>query len=560
MSPEVTVLMSVYNGELFLRESIESILNQTFNDFEYLIINDGSTDSSKDIIESYNDSRIVLYNNEKNRGLTKSLNIGIHRARGVYIARQDADDVSHPERLGKEVQFLSGKPQYAAVGCCINIIDKKSRIKGSIHKPISNDVIHDILKRNNCIAHGSVLIKKRCLFEVDLYDESLGAAQDYDLFMRLSEKYKLANLPDLLYSWRNQSGNVSAKNRQLQNLCVKIAQDKSWRRKRGTFENLNSKETNPTSNPKPLFSLLMANYNNADFIREAIQSVIDQKFKDWELIIVDDFSEDISVQIIMEFLDNKRIRFTRNKQNIGYIATLEKLISMSNANVFGILDSDDVLFSDAIEIMFDAHRKNSGCGLIHSQFMFCDKDLKPISLGFSKTIPRGSSNLKDSHTCAFRTFKREFFNRTEGFDEKILYAEDWDIVFKMEEVAPVLFVDMVLYKHRICPNSQSNDPLKKRIGHLSYSLAKYKAYQRRAGTGIPTLSRNAMSIELFKAFVLSLGLYKWMEARVCFKEAVKLNPFLLLSLFGYSFGKTVLKVKRHFDPNYQSPFPAFSRP
>jgi glycosyltransferase involved in cell wall biosynthesis len=560
MSPEITVLMPVYNGEKYLRESIESILNQTFTKFEFLIINDGSTDASREIILSYDDPRITLVDNIENMGLSQSLNTGIHRARGEYIARQDADDVSHPERLEKEVQFLSNKLGHAVVGCCINIIDKKSRIKGSLHKPLSNDSIHDTLKRNNCIAHGSVLMRKRCLFEVDLYDESLDAAQDYDLFMRLSEKFKLANLPDLLYCWRNQSGNVSAKNRQLQNLCVKIAQDKSWRRKRGTFENLNSKETNPTSNPKPLFSLLMANYNNADFIREAIQSVIDQKFKDWELIIVDDFSEDISVQIIMEFLDNKRIRFTRNKQNIGYIATLEKLISMSNANVFGILDSDDVLFSDAIEIMFDAHRKNSGCGLIHSQFMFCDKDLKPISLGFSKTIPRGSSNLKDSHTCAFRTFKREFFNRTEGFDEKILYAEDWDIVFKMEEVAPVLFVDRILYKHRICPNSQSNDPLKKRIGHLSYSLAKYKAYQRRAGTGIPTLSRNAMSIELFKAFVLSLGLYKWMEARVCFKEAVKLNPFLLLSLFGYSFGKTVLKVKRHFDPNYQSPFPAFSRP
>jgi hypothetical protein len=191
--------------------------------------------------------------------------------------------------------------------------------------------------------------------------------------------------------------------------------------------------------------------------------------------------------------------------------------------------------------------------------MFCDKDLKPISLGFSKTIPRGSSNLKDSHTCAFRTFKREFFNRTKGFDEKILFAEDWDIVFKMEEVAPVLFVDRILYKHRICPNSQSNDPLKKRIGHLSYIIAKYKAYQRRTGTAIPTLSKEAMSVELFKAFVLSLGLYKWMEARVCFKEAVKLNPFLFISLFGYFFGKTVLKVKRHFDPNYLSPFPALSR-
>ena len=559
MSPEITVLMPVYNGEKYLRESIESILNQTFTKFEFLIINDGSTDASREIILSYDDPRITLVDNIENMGLSQSLNTGIHRARGEYIARQDADDVSHPERLEKEVQFLSNKLGHAVVGCCINIIDKKSRIKGSLHKPLSNDSIHDTLKRNNCIAHGSVLMRKRCLFEVDLYDESLDAAQDYDLFLRLSEKFKLANLPDLLYCWRNQSGNVSAKNRQLQNLCVKIAQDKSWRRKRSTFENLNSSGINPTSNPKPLFSLLMANYNNADFIREAIQSVIDQTFKNWELIIVDDFSEDKSVQIISEFLDNNRIHFTRNKQNIGYIATLEKLIRMSNANVFGILDSDDVLFRDSLEIMYNKHNKYPDFGLIHSQFMFCDIDLKPISLGFSQMIPKGSSNLINSHSCAFRTYKKDFFNRTEGFDEKILYAEDWDMVFKMEEVAPILFVDRILYKHRIRQNSQSNDPLKKRIGHLSYNLAKYKAYQRRAGTGIPNLSRNAMSIELFIAFVLSLRLSKWMEARVYFTDAVKLNPLLFISLFCYSLKKALIRTKRYFDSNYLSPFPIFTR-
>ena len=106
MTPEVTVLMSVFNGEKYLRESIDSILNQTFSDFEFLIINDGSTDSSRKIILSYDDSRIILVDNNENSGLSKSLNIGIHRGQGEYIARQDADDVSHPKRLEKELQFL----------------------------------------------------------------------------------------------------------------------------------------------------------------------------------------------------------------------------------------------------------------------------------------------------------------------------------------------------------------------------------------------------------------------------------------------------------------------
>ena len=104
--PMVTVLMSVYNGEKFLKEAMDSILTQTFTDFEFLIINDGSTDNSVKIIESYNDSRIRLINNEKNLKLIASLNKGISLARGKYIARMDCDDISSPMRLEKEVDFL----------------------------------------------------------------------------------------------------------------------------------------------------------------------------------------------------------------------------------------------------------------------------------------------------------------------------------------------------------------------------------------------------------------------------------------------------------------------
>ena len=104
----VTVLMPVYNAELFLSEAIESILRQTWSDFEYLIINDGSTDNSRKIISSFRDPRIRLVDNPSNLGLTKSLNKGLELAEGEYIARQDADDISHPKRLERQVQFLNG--------------------------------------------------------------------------------------------------------------------------------------------------------------------------------------------------------------------------------------------------------------------------------------------------------------------------------------------------------------------------------------------------------------------------------------------------------------------
>ena len=115
MNPKVTVLMPVYNCEKYLRESIESILNQTFKDFEFLIINDGSSDKSAEIVESYNDNRINFVQNEKNIGLAASLNRGLDIAKGEYIARMDADDISLPERLEKQVRFMETNPQ---IGIC----------------------------------------------------------------------------------------------------------------------------------------------------------------------------------------------------------------------------------------------------------------------------------------------------------------------------------------------------------------------------------------------------------------------------------------------------------
>ena len=127
---KVTVLMSVYNGEKYLSQSVESILNQTYENFEFVIIDDGSTDNSYSILKQYASqySQIVLIKNEKNLGLTKSLNLGLKIAKGKYIGRQDADDVSHPERLEREIEFLEDHLDHAAVGTFVKILDKDGNI------------------------------------------------------------------------------------------------------------------------------------------------------------------------------------------------------------------------------------------------------------------------------------------------------------------------------------------------------------------------------------------------------------------------------------------------
>ena len=195
----------------------------------------------------------------------------------------------------------------------------------------------------------------------------------------------------------------------------------------------------------------MANYNNEKYIAEAIQSVLNQTHRKWELIIIDDCSTDNSICVIERFLYDSRIRLIKNSLNIGYTSSLLKLVSESKSSIFGILDSDDVLTSDAVKLLCDAHKSNPNCGFIYSQFIYCDEGLNQVRKGYCRMVPAGSTNLRDNYSSAFRTFKKEVYLKTEGFNCEFSYGQDRDIIFKMEEITELLFVDRILYKHRILP-------------------------------------------------------------------------------------------------------------
>jgi glycosyltransferase involved in cell wall biosynthesis len=294
------------------------------------------------------------------------------------------------------------------------------------------------------------------------------------------------------------------------------------------------------------FSVLMANYNNGKYIGEAIESVLNQSFTDWELIVVDDSSTDNSVDIIEHYLNDHRIRFMKNMKNMGYTKTLVQLVSKVRSNVFGTLDSDDVLTPEALEEMYHAHESNPQSGFIYSQYIYCDKELRPLGQGLSQAIPNGSTNLRNMYTGAFRTFKRDIYQKTEGFNPKYIYTEDRDIVYKMEEITDVIFVDKPLYMHRVILGGQSNDPTKKPIGYLFNIIAKYDAFCRRLGTQIPNLTDKEMSVELCIASVLSLRFKKGKDMIKYFRLALDLNPFLLFSIINYLFNKIITRIHRLF--------------
>lgn len=209
MPPEVTVLMSVHNGAATLKEAVESILAQTFADFEFLIIDDASTDESAQILEGYDDPRMRVLRNEHNLGLTASLNRGLVEAEGTFIARMDADDVSRPGRLAKQVTFLKSNPEVGMVGSWVQTIGERREVW---RYPTRHEDIWAEMLFNAVHVHSTVMLRSKVLNEHNLrYDERLLRAQDYDLWARLGRLTRLANLPEVLVDYRLHAGQVGAR-------------------------------------------------------------------------------------------------------------------------------------------------------------------------------------------------------------------------------------------------------------------------------------------------------------------------------------------------------------
>lgn len=213
--PKVSIIMPVYNGERYLREAVDSLLIQTFPDFELIIINDGSQDHTACILGDYCDPRIRVINNEENMGMTRSLNIGLKMATGEYIARMDGDDISHPERLEKQVQFMEENRNIGLLGTSWYMIDEKGRELNIARALHGKEAIH-------FMCHGTVLIRMTCLKEVGSYREVFKYAQDYDLFLRLADHYEVGNLDAPLYKLRTSGNSISFQNREEQKLYASV--------------------------------------------------------------------------------------------------------------------------------------------------------------------------------------------------------------------------------------------------------------------------------------------------------------------------------------------------
>lgn len=225
--PAISVAMSVYNGERFLREAIDSVLAQTFADFEFLILDDGSGDATPEILREYaaRDSRIHPIIRE-NRGLIASLNQLVDEARAPIVARMDADDICHPERFSMQLAFLDAHPDYGVVGSWSEDIDEQGRtleMKGSGHPLDHQAFLQAIGTGGQLICHPAAMFRREIVLSVGGYHAAFRHCEDFDLWLRLASVTKLGNLPERLIRYRHSPGQVSSRHATEQQIGAAIS-------------------------------------------------------------------------------------------------------------------------------------------------------------------------------------------------------------------------------------------------------------------------------------------------------------------------------------------------
>jgi glycosyltransferase involved in cell wall biosynthesis len=228
-APSISVVMAVYNNMPFLQLAVESILRQTYRDFEFIIIDDGSTDGGGEVLEemAHRDSRIQLKRRE-NRGLTKSLNEGCALARGEFIARMDGDDVSYANRFELQIQEMTRKPEIVALGAQVRYVNESNSPLFIRHVPL----VHEDIEKCHLSTWGGVVIHPVAIFRrkafeaVGGYDEFFECAQDYDLWFRIGRVGVLANMPNLLLDYRRHNRAVGSKSKDKQANAVKIIRER----------------------------------------------------------------------------------------------------------------------------------------------------------------------------------------------------------------------------------------------------------------------------------------------------------------------------------------------
>ena len=435
-NPKISVVMSVYNGGKYLEDSIKSILTQTFQDFEFIIINDTSTDNTEEILKIFDDPRIKIITNDQNIGLTRSLNKGIQLARGIYIARMDADDISLPHRFETQVHFLEKNPDYALVGSSYYQIDKDNKIHTLINVLTDNIQIKQGLTKQNWFGHGSVMMRKDVFREVGGYDERFKLAQDYDLWLRIAAGHKMANIEEPLYKWRVTKSGISVEKEAEQKYYANLAILEAKKRDHLKTTRHDTQHSYNTLQTKPLVSVIVPTYNRPGMLIETLKSILKQSYEVFEIIVVNDAGVNVE-NIITDLNQKQNIVYIKHSKNKGLAAARNTGISAAKGKYIAYLDDDDIFYPEHIETLatfmettgykvaytdaYRAHQEKE-----NGQFVTKKKDV-PYSFDFD--YDRILTGNFIPVLCIMH--EKACIERVGMFDETLRSHEDWDLWMRM---------------------------------------------------------------------------------------------------------------------------------
>jgi glycosyltransferase involved in cell wall biosynthesis len=220
-NPLVSIVLPMYNSELYIRSSVDSILNQTYSNIELIVIDDASTDKSVEIVKAFEDERIILLLKKVNTGYTDSLNLAIERSKGAYIMRMDSDDYSIKERVSTQLNYMENNPDVLVLGSMYKVIGKEFT---STNQPITFDEVKLFSLIHSPVSHPTAFIRRSVFHQYNLrYDKNFEPAEDYDLWTRILDLGKIENLPEVLLYYRRHEGQVSNTQSAKQNeMCNKI--------------------------------------------------------------------------------------------------------------------------------------------------------------------------------------------------------------------------------------------------------------------------------------------------------------------------------------------------
>jgi glycosyltransferase involved in cell wall biosynthesis len=541
--PQLSVVIPVYNGEKTIRETIESILSQTFTDFELLIINDGSIDKTVEIIESFADPRIQIFS-YKNAGLAASRNRGIDRATTDYIAFIDADDLWTPQKLYDQFQALQEHPEAAVAYSWTDYInDMGEVIYPGGHPTVNGDAYAHLLLVCFLENGSNPLIKKQALLEVEGFDESLPAAEDWDLYIRLAARYPFVGVPRSQVLYRVATNNMSSQVLRQESASLRViekafssAPESLQYLKPQSIANiykyLTSKAFQPPLepekytaasrfieniiihdpafrnetellasalltisrlslltpqadrilipeiqlslntkrfldliklNPLPLISVILPVHNGEATIKQTIESVLDQYFIEFELIVINDGSNDATLDIIKDISDY-RIKVFSYPQ-LGQCKSRNLGLDRALGEYIAFIDADDLWTRDKLSEQLQVLQKNPEVDVVYSWTDYIDESGEFLREGsrvnFQDNLQLYLLMTDFIETISNPLIRHQALRDVGGLDETLSAAEDWDLWLRLAETQHQFScLPRVQVLHRITANSVSANAAK----------------------------------------------------------------------------------------------------